>query len=428
MLQCALDDVTPGMILGSTLLDPQRPQHELLRPGVALDAGLLASLRQRGVTRVWVEDDLTKDLDAAVAPTLTASRMQVYGALREGLGAASRGTISTASIREYRAAVLSLVVESVAAAPYASMTDALFGAPGLAAHGTNVAYLSLLCGLQINRYVAAEQSRLPPKEAREVSVLGIAGLLHDIGKCRGVPRVAGFHDIDARESGGGQDRPAGYAEHVTLGRMMLEDSRAPARVAYTVLHHHQRFDGTGWPVPAASADRARPRFAGRAIHIFARIVSAANVLDGLLRDAAGGQRPPVAALHAFASARFDGWFDPVVRRAMLLRVPAYAIGTHVTLSDGRRAVVVGLNEEDPCRPVVRLHPHGGGRGAGRREATAEVVDLSDAPGVRITHALGVDVAGYEYEAPPVVAPAAAEEAAANGGDGAGGEGSAPRAA
>lgn len=396
MLLCALQDVKPGMILGSQVRDPRAPDMQLLRPGVVLDAALLASIRKRGVQQVWVEDDLTKDLDAAVAPELTAAKLEVYTRLRDDLSSMSRRTISVTSVQAYRQAVMGLVVQAISSKKYAGMADSLFASDGLATHSSSVAYLALICGLHIEGHVVAEQPKLSREQAREMSVLGMAGLMHDMGKvrCEGSARSA--HEVHVDEGGG----PEGYREHVRLGQAMMSETRVPARVTHAVLNHHQRYDGGGWPdLTRSSGGRVKGPLAGRRIHIFARIVAAANVLDNLMRDAEGSRRPPVAALSAFGSERFDGWFDPIVRRAMLMRVPPFAIGTEVRLSDGRRCVVMSPNPERPCRPVVRVLADG----AGARPTEAVNVDLAgedvERSGLSITHAMGEDVSGYVYEIP-----------------------------
>ncbi len=264
--------------------------------------------------QLWVEDDLTADLDAAVAPELIASRIEVYTKLRDDLKTFSRQTVTVSSVQSYRLAVSGLVSQVMASREYVSMIDSLFGASDLATHSSNVAYLSLLAALHVEEYVIAEQKKLDPEHARDVAVLGLAGMLHDIGKTRLPPKAAGFHDIYCDDA---HPRPERYEEHVHLGHQMLADSRAPARVAHVVLNHHQRFDGHGWPdLTVMSAGRVSGPLKGPRIHIYARIVAAANVLENLLRDANGARRPPVAALHAFNSTRFDGWFDPVIRRAL----------------------------------------------------------------------------------------------------------------
>jgi len=403
MILCGINDVQPGAVLGALVTDPQIPDHALLRPGVALDASILTSLRKRGVTQLWLEDDLTGDLDSAVAPQLNAARMEVFANLRDGLAACARGTLAVASITECRRAVMGMVIEAISSAKYASMTDAVFSAAGQASHGSNVAYLSLLTGLHVENYIVSEQTRLDREQARDMSVLGLAGLLHDLGKTRLPPAAASHHELLTHN---GTSAPPQYLDHTTIGKSILEDGRAPARVAYTVLNHHQRFDGSGWPdLGPITGGRINGPLAGRAIHVFARVVAAANVLDNLRSDADGAHLPSVAALAAFASSRYDGWFDPVIRRALLLRIPPFAIGTDVRLSDGRRAIVQAPTLCDPCRPVVRILEH--------KAREPEVIDLHAQPALRITHSLGQDVTKYHYEVPPeAVAPAPAAEPAA----------------
>lgn len=403
MLQCAINDVKPGMILGAQVRDPRSPDLQLLRPGVVLDAPLLTSIRKRGVTQVWVEDDLTRDLDAAVATGLTGARLEVYARLRDDLSSASRRTISVASVQSYRQAVMGLVVEAIASKKYAGMTDSLFASDGLATHSTNVAYLSLICGLHLEAYVVAEQPKLSHDQARDMSVLGMAGLMHDLGKMRVRGAARDAHEVHAPADAKG---PEGYADHTRLGHEMLSETRVPARVAHAALNHHQRFDGQGWPdLSRMSAGRVAGPLAGRRIHIFARIVAAANVLDNLLRDADGSRRPPVAALHEFASERFDGWFDPRVRRTLLLRVPPFAIGSEVTLSDGRRCAIMAPNIARPCRPVVRVLAEA----SGERPREATNIDLADdrveAAGLAIVRSMGHDVSTYGYEPPGPEGPA-----------------------
>lgn len=405
------------MVLGAQVTDPRSPDLRLLLPGVTLDAPLIASMRSRGVVQAWVEDDLTKDLDGAVAAELTGARLEVFTRLRDDLATLSRRTVSTMSLQSYRQAVLGLVTQSIASGPYASMTDALFAADGLATHAANVAYLSLLCGLHAEAYVIAEQPRLDRAQARDMAVLGLAGLLHDVGKTKLPPARRGVHEVHLPASepvpAGAAAPPPGppeYLSHILLGRDQLEAANAPARVTHTVLNHHQRFDGGGWPdMTKLTGGRFTGPLLGKRIHVYARIVAAANVLDNLLRDAEG-RRPPAAALHAFASPRFDGWFDPVVRRAMLLRIPPFAVGSDVKLSDGRRAVVVApaTVAHEPCRPVVRILSDA----AGKRAPEADTLNLADAPGVSITHALGEEVARYLYSAPVRVVETPPDEALA----------------
>lgn len=368
-------------------MHPASPGRELLKPGVVLDAGMLASLVRIGVPQVWTEDDATRDLDGAVAGQLTAARMEMFARLKQDLRSVSQQTVAAADVQSCRRSVLNLVCMLIANGKYAGLTDSLFGCDDLVGHATNVAYLSILVGLELQTYIVRERPRLAAAHARDMGVLGLAGMLHDVGKSRLERGVAARHEVHGAPAGAGGD---GYDRHTLDGYQMLRHSRGAASVTQAVLNHHQRFDGSGWPdMAVVTRNRRTGTQSSRQIHVFTRIVSAANVLDNLLRSAAGDRVPPVSALHAFASARFDGWFDPIVRRATLRRIPPFAIGTQVGLSDGRKAVVVAPSLDHPCRPTVRP----------LQSAGAEPVDLSQSPQVSITHYLGQDVHKWLYSVP-----------------------------
>lgn len=389
MLLCGIESVEPGMMLGAPVVRPDAPDTELLKPGVSLDPPMLARLRSLGVVQLWVQDDLTKDLDRALSPEVAEAKTEVLRQLKGDLAAASRRAVTAADVHTYKQAVLGMVCRLIGDAKYASMTDAIFTARDLASHSTNVAYLSVIAGLELETYLVKEQPRLPANHARDASVLGLAGMLHDLGKCRLTPRAAEHHESQHAE---GFEAPEGYLDHTVIGYRMLSESRASPRATQAVLNHHQRFDGRGWPdMSVVTNNRRRGTQFGHQIHVFTRIVAAANVLDNLLRTADGQRRPPVAALHEFASAKFEGWFDPMVRRALLRRIPPFAVGSDVRLSDGRRAVVTAPSTGEPCRPMVRVRCEG--------SESAENIDLAVRPEVSITACQGVNVTGWVYSIP-----------------------------
>lgn len=398
MLLCNIEDVDPGAVLGASVLHPNAAvDMELLKPGVKLDGKLIARLRQLGITQLWIEHDVTKDLDAAVAADLTAAKMSVYRQLRDDLGKMSHQTISIGQVQLYRQSVMELVCQLISNGKFAGMADQLFSSgSSLFTHCSNVAYLAMLIGLELENYIVKERSRLSPHHARDLVPLGLGAMLHDVGKIGSDSRIAGHHEVIG---GLEPDDANAYAQHTLAGYQMLRTSRAPASATQAVLNHHQRFDGKGWPDMATVTGKVRlgPQL-GKEIHIFTRIVSAANVLDNLLAGAEGARRPPVAALHEFASAKFDGWFDPIVRRAALRRIPPFAIGSKVGLSNGRDAVVVLPNLKHPCRPTVRL------LSAQQRSAETATIDLDKEPELRIHNYSGVPVEQWHYELPIIAKP------------------------
>lgn len=95
-----------------------------------------------------------------------------------------------------------------------------------------------------------------------------AALLHDIGKI-GVP------DSILRKPSRLTDEEYAIAkQHAAIGAHIV--SRAPSmeETAAMILHHHERFDGTGYP----------DGLAGEAIPIGARIITVADTIDAMITD------------------------------------------------------------------------------------------------------------------------------------------------
>jgi HD-GYP domain-containing protein (c-di-GMP phosphodiesterase class II) len=215
-----------------------------------------------------------------------------------------------------------------------------------------------------------------------------------------------FHDVGmtrlseaalARWNQGHNEDDPEWRAHVQLGYDMVKDHLDPTAAA-VVLHHHQRWDGTGFPKHTEFSGVERP-VAGSDIHVFARICAAADLFDRLRHPAhAPGSRestspsiPAVRALRLMRSKPHVDGIDPVIFRALVTVAPPFPPGTVVELSDGRRAAVVLVRPADPCRPVVEIvDPMAAS--ARRKRPRAERVDLAKG-GIGIARAEGHDVAG-----------------------------------
>lgn len=101
--------------------------------------------------------------------------------------------------------------------------------------------------------------------ADEVETIGRAGLLHDIGKI-GVPeRVLGKPGPLTSEEWEQMRR------HPLVGAQIVAPFESFAAAAFIIRHHHERWDGSGYP----------DALAGGAIPRGARIVAVADVWDAL---------------------------------------------------------------------------------------------------------------------------------------------------
>ena len=408
LLYCTLEEVQPGMTVAASVMHPRRADTELLSRGFELDGRTLKRLKQLEVRRVWVHHDAAADLDRVLDADAGQSRRRVAAALRERFDDLSHKTLTVASVVHMRQLVMDLLCELTANRKLAALTEQMVGFGGdLFTHGSSVAYLSIVCGLELETYVVQQRPRLTTDRARDLTGLGLGAMLHDIGKlpppeeARDADRadLTAVHaaDVDFDQLlAAGDPKPAlkRYLDHPRRGFNLLKDKRAPASATQVVLTHHRLYDGRGFPdVDPTGGEREGSVQQGRGIHVFSRIAAAADALDALLRR--DPDRPPVAALSDIRGERFHGWFDPVVLDTLVRRLPPFALGSRVVLSDGRAAAVIAPSLYQPCRPTVRLLDE-----ADRLpDGSFPTFDLRGRPEVWIAEAQGRDVTPWLFELP-----------------------------
>jgi diguanylate cyclase (GGDEF)-like protein len=159
--------------------------------------------------------------------------------------------------------------------------------------------------------IAARIARRLGLSDDEVELARLAGQLHDLGKVA-VPeqilRKPGPLDAVEREA---------VERHPQIGYRMLEQMGADA-VALWVLHHHERWDGAGYP----------KGLAGEEIPLGARIVFVADAYDAMVSERPYGTRlrpgEALAELERHAGVQFDPRIVAALADALGLGVEALA--------------------------------------------------------------------------------------------------------
>jgi putative nucleotidyltransferase with HDIG domain len=128
----------------------------------------------------------------------------------------------------------------------------------------------------------------------EVEEIRLGGVLHDIGK------VAIPENILNKNGPLNPDEWETMKSHVTFGAKILDPLTPLARIREMVLHHHEFFDGSGYP-------RA---MTGEEIPLGARIIAVADAYDTITSDRtykkARAAAEALAELERCANAQFDG--------------------------------------------------------------------------------------------------------------------------
>lgn len=175
-------------------------------------------------------------------------------------------------------------------------------------------------------------------EGEEIRQLGLAGLLHDMGKARVPNQVLNKP---------GRLTDAEWAlmkEHPTWGHEMLVSSGGCSPLVLEVcLRHHEKMDGSGYP-GNLSAER---------ISLHARMGAVCDAYDAI--TSARPYKAPWDAGDAVRQmAQWKGHFDPAIFQAFVKTVGIYPIGTLVRLQSGRLGVVTEQNSASLLTPKVRV--------------------------------------------------------------------------
>lgn len=385
MLIVPIDEARPGMKLAAPVPHPDHPDQVLLRAGYALEDQIVGRLRDMHVATVYVDYPGLDELDRHLAPLICPARQRVYLQIRDAIGQVQKAAKPAIRYTEYYDTTRELVQTLVSQGQNPVYLDQMSRLGDAAvAHSAAVAHLSLLLGLKLADYLVEQRKRLPANRAKDIVSLGVAGMLHDIGKFRIAEELRGYHAANPAPDA----HRAGWQEHARLGWETVRGSLEPAGAA-AILHHHQHYDGSGFPALRLTNGRGGESPKGEAIHVFARIIQAADLFDRLATDAATGRRRSNLEILHDIRERYAARLDPLILRVLHQVTPPYPPGSVLTLDDGSKAVVTDVNPADPFSPRVRKMLDDGDM-----KLSPEITDLSR-PGTPGVSSIGtIDIEPY----------------------------------
>jgi HD-GYP domain-containing protein (c-di-GMP phosphodiesterase class II) len=183
-------------------------------------------------------------------------------------------------------------------------------------HSVHVSVLALALGQTVG---------LP---RRSLADLGVAALLHDLGKVR-IPKAVlqKSAPFDAQDWNVIRSHPLLGARELVRGERLNE---LAATVMLVSTEHHLRFDGTGYPDLGPDWRQG----------LFARIVSIADCFDAMTAARSYVRRPKTPDAVILEMLRCSGTaFDPDLLRLFVGKVGFYPVGSVLRLANGELALV-----------------------------------------------------------------------------------------
>ncbi len=193
-------------------------------------------------------------------------------------------------------------------------------------HSVNVALISNVLGRWMNF------------TERELDTLTLCGLLHDIGKLLIPPEII--------------KKPTALSdtEHETLmthplrGYNILRGQKANIHVQMSAMMHHERCDGSGYPLGIK----------GDQIDRFAKIIMVADVYEAM--TAARLYRGPLCPFEVISIFESEGLakFDTRTVMTFLEHINQTYLNNNVRLNDQSEGVIIMMNRTSLSRPVIQI--------------------------------------------------------------------------
>ena len=194
----------------------------------------------------------------------------------------------------------------------------------------------------------------------ELQQVGIAGLLHDIGKIF-IP-----NEILNKPGKLTNEEFNIVKTHPLKGWEILKDCSGVSELTLDVCrHHHERVDGKGYP----------DKLSGEGLTLFARMGAVCDVYDAITSNRCyktGWE--PAESLRQMAKWK-NGHFDEVIFHAFVKTVGIYPTGSLLKLKSGRLGVVTDQSKQSLTKPLVKVFFST----RSNAHILQEIVDLSKSP-------------------------------------------------
>jgi putative nucleotidyltransferase with HDIG domain len=173
----------------------------------------------------------------------------------------------------------------------------------------------------------------------QIEEVAEAGLLFDIGKMK-IPQY-----ILKKEGSLTDEEFAIMKKHTQLGySILLRTKGISSSVKYAALQHHERMDGSGYPLRLRSGQ----------IHEYAKIIMICDIFDAMI-----SKKPYGKGFSKIEAAEYLNWntsssFDTKMVYILVSKISEYMVGKKVILNTGEAGKIVFIDVNYPTRPTIQV--------------------------------------------------------------------------
>ncbi len=318
-----LSDVVPGMIIAQTLTNPFGAI--IVHDGTIVTESLIHKLQLLNITKLYIYAVSDKEIERNqphFSKTYDKGKEMVVDFIKDVGNGKSASLDKLIKISDHLLSHMSHTQEVIDTISSLRTVDEY-----LYTHSLNVSLLSALLG----RWLKFDDAT--------IKLLSFSGLLHDIGKTQ-IP-----DEILNKPGKLNPEEKEIMDKHPWLGYKLIENIPSMNKnVLLGVLLHHEREDGSGYPM----------RFKRNKIDAFGKIIAIADIYDAMTSDRVyKTKNSPFEVLKMFEDQCF-GLLDPQYLITFLSNIANYYVGDFVKLNTGDIAEIVYINPHHVSKPLVRI--------------------------------------------------------------------------
>jgi putative nucleotidyltransferase with HDIG domain len=195
-------------------------------------------------------------------------------------------------------------------------------------HNVGVSVIATLIGKWLNM------------DKTDLTSLSLGALLHDVGNVR-IPL-----DMLNKEDLFREDEYEFFKQHTIYGYEMLKDAIGISnRVALVALQHHEREDGSGYPL-GLDKNQVEP---------FSKIVAVADVFHAMYSSHPYQEAFSLSEIIKVLKMESFGKLDPLIVSVFIRNITNKWIGKQVMLSNGQKGSIVYMNPYEEAKPLVQMN-------------------------------------------------------------------------
>jgi len=329
----SIDQICEGMTLSKNIYDSS--YKLLLKSGNTLTSRYIQRIRDLGYQGIYILDKLSVDIEihdviydelrVEAFKTINEACFHAYHYSKNNNKFASGVDKHYQDVKSLTSKLIAdLVIQKV---DQINLIDLKIFEDYVVSHNVNVGVLSLFLGYKIGL------------SSIELQRLGIAALLHDVGKMFLDPKI--LNKV-------GKLSDAEYQlvqQHSSYSYKYIKESYHIHVSTYLgILYHHEKINGTGYPKGKKGKD----------IPLYSRIISICDVYDALTSNRPN--RPPLLPSEAmeFMMANGNIAFDMELLKVFTRIVAPYPKGIEVELSNKERGLVIDSIKDLSLRPTLKV--------------------------------------------------------------------------